>query len=167
MAIDYDKLLALEIPDAEHTYTDKDTILYALGVGLGQDPLDPKQLDFVYEKHLKALPTYAAMLGYPGFWRLAAKHWRTGAGEVWRSLSKRAFARALQRLVPDVRAEHLTPAPAGVRAQALASDGALVDDFLIRESGRVVHVLNAPSPAAAICSATSSRPPTRWWDTPC
>jgi acyl dehydratase len=68
MAINYDKLLALKIPDVEHTYTDKDTILYALGVGLGQDPLDPKQLDFVYEKNLKALPTYAAMLGYPGFW---------------------------------------------------------------------------------------------------
>jgi len=68
MAINYDKLLALNIPDAEHTYTDKDTILYALGVGLGHDPLDLKQLDFVYEKNLKALPTFAAMLGYPGFW---------------------------------------------------------------------------------------------------
>ena len=68
MTIDYDKLLALKIPDVEHTYTDKDTILYALGVGLGHDPLDPKELDFVYEKNLKALPTYAAMLGYPGFW---------------------------------------------------------------------------------------------------
>ncbi|MBM3528035.1 MAG: 3-alpha,7-alpha,12-alpha-trihydroxy-5-beta-cholest-24-enoyl-CoA hydratase [Alphaproteobacteria bacterium] len=68
MPIDYDKLLALKIPEAEHTYTDKDTILYALGVGLGHDPLDAKQLDFVYEKNLKALPTYAAMLGYPGFW---------------------------------------------------------------------------------------------------
>src|SRR3954471_4401285 len=68
MAIDYDKLLALKIPEAEHSYTDKDTILYALGVGLGHDPLDLKQLDFVYEKNLKALPTFAAMLGYPGFW---------------------------------------------------------------------------------------------------
>ena len=68
MAINYDKLLALKIPDVEHTYTDKDTILYALGVGLGHDPLDLKQLDFVYEKNLKALPTFAAMLGYPGFW---------------------------------------------------------------------------------------------------
>ena len=64
----YDKLLALKIPDAEHTYTDKDTMLYALGVGLGHDPLDAKQLDFVYEKNLKALPTFAAVLGYPGFW---------------------------------------------------------------------------------------------------
>src|ERR1700757_771865 len=68
MAVNYDKLLALKIPDAEHTYTDKDTILYALGVGLGHDPLDLKQLDFVYEKHLKALPTFALTLGYPGFW---------------------------------------------------------------------------------------------------
>ena len=68
MPINYDKLLALKIPDVEHTYTDKDTILYALGVGLGHDPLDLKELDFVYEKNLKALPTFAAMLGYPGFW---------------------------------------------------------------------------------------------------
>jgi len=90
----------------------------------------------------------ADSLGYPGFWRLAARHWRMGAGEVWRSLSKGAFTRALQRLVPDIRAEHLEAAPAGVRAQALAQDGALVDDFLIRETGRMVHVLNAPSPAA-------------------
>jgi acyl dehydratase len=68
MAIDYDKLLALKIADTEHTYTDKDTMLYALGVGLGHDPLDLKQLDFVYEKNLKPLPTFAAVLGYPGFW---------------------------------------------------------------------------------------------------
>src|SRR4029078_5194966 len=68
MAINSEKLLALKIPDAEHTYTDKDTMLYALGVGLGHDPLDLEQLDFVYEKNLKALPTFAAVLGYHGFW---------------------------------------------------------------------------------------------------
>jgi acyl dehydratase len=68
MAIDYEKLLALKIPDAEHTYGDKDTILYALGVGLGHDPTDRAQLGFVYEKNLKALPTFACLLGYPGFW---------------------------------------------------------------------------------------------------
>jgi acyl dehydratase len=68
MAIDYDKLMALKIPDAEHSYTDKDTMLYALGVGLGHDPLDLDQLNFVYEKNLKPLPTFAAVLGYPGFW---------------------------------------------------------------------------------------------------
>ena len=68
MTINYEKLLALKIPEVEHTYTDKDTILYALGVGLGHDPLDPGELPFVYEKNLKALPTFAAVLGYPGFW---------------------------------------------------------------------------------------------------
>jgi acyl dehydratase len=68
MPIDYDKLLALKIPDVEHSYTEKDTILYALGVGLGYDPLDAEQLGFVYEKNLKALPTFSAVLGYPGFW---------------------------------------------------------------------------------------------------
>ena len=68
MAIDYDKLLALKIPDVEHTYTDKETILYALGVGFGYDPLNADELDFVYEKNLKPLPTLAAVLGYPGFW---------------------------------------------------------------------------------------------------
>src|SRR5207248_8228831 len=68
MAINYGKLLALKIPDAEHSYGDKDTMLYALGVGLGHDPTDRAQLDFVYEKNLKALPTFACLLGYPGFW---------------------------------------------------------------------------------------------------
>ncbi len=90
----------------------------------------------------------AGSLTYPGFLRMAAKHWRMGAGEMWRSISKRAFVHALSRLVPEIRIEHLLPAPAGVRAQALARDGSMVDDFLIEESDRVVNVLNAPSPAA-------------------
>ncbi|HEX6985649.1 MAG TPA: L-2-hydroxyglutarate oxidase, partial [Planctomycetaceae bacterium] len=68
--------------------------------------------------------------------------------EMWRSLSKPAFVRALRRLVPELRGDDLDPAPAGVRAQALSPDGTLVDDFVIEESGRVVNVLNAPSPAA-------------------
>jgi len=85
---------------------------------------------------------------YPGFWRLAAKHWRMGAGEVWRSLNKAAFVRALQKLLPDIRAEHLEYGGAGVRAQALLSNGALVDDFNIVRDDGVIHVLNAPSPAA-------------------
>jgi len=72
MAIDYDRLMALRIPDAEHGYSDKDVMLYALGVGLGipadGQTLDRRQLDFVYEKNLKVLPTFAAVLGYPGFW---------------------------------------------------------------------------------------------------
>jgi L-2-hydroxyglutarate oxidase LhgO len=87
-------------------------------------------------------------LTYPGFLRMAARHWRMGLGEMWRSFSKAAFVKALKRLMPEIRAEHLTPAPAGVRAQALSRDGNLVDDFLIQEHGAVINVNNAPSPAA-------------------
>jgi (S)-2-hydroxyglutarate dehydrogenase len=83
-----------------------------------------------------------------GLWRLAARYWRTGAGEVWRSLSKGAFARALQRLVPEVAAADLEPYKAGVRAQALLPDGSMVDDFSLVSKRRTLHVLNAPSPAA-------------------
>ena len=87
-------------------------------------------------------------LTYIGFLRMAARHWRTGMGEMWRSLSKRAFVAALSRLLPEIRSEHLVRAPAGVRAQALSTDGTLVDDFLIQDHQRIVNVLNAPSPAA-------------------
>jgi L-2-hydroxyglutarate oxidase len=87
-------------------------------------------------------------LTYPGVLRLFGRHWRMGLGEMWRSVSKRAFVSALQRLVPAIRADQIKPAPAGVRAQAVARDGTMVDDFLIRESDRVVNVCNAPSPAA-------------------
>ena len=87
-------------------------------------------------------------LTYPGFLRLSAKYWREGMGEMWRSLSKAAFVRALQRLVPDIRSEDLEPAPAGVRAQAVGRDGKMIDDFQIQRDQRIVHVLNAPSPAA-------------------
>ena len=93
----------------------------------------------------------AEILGYGAFWRLAARNWWTGAGEVFRSFSKGAFVRSLQRLVPEVREDDLVPAEAGVRAQALKRDGSLVDDFLIVEGERSVHVLNAPSPAATAC----------------
>jgi acyl dehydratase len=75
MAIVYEKLLALKIPDVEASYGPKDCMLYALGVGLGLDPTDEQQLAFVYEKHLKALPTMAVVVGYPGFW---AKELDTG-----------------------------------------------------------------------------------------
>lgn len=85
---------------------------------------------------------------YPGFLRLARRYWRVGMGEMWRSLSTAAFVRALQRLVPEITAAELESAPAGVRAQALAPDGRLVEDFLIQETDRVINVCNAPSPAA-------------------
>jgi L-2-hydroxyglutarate oxidase len=90
----------------------------------------------------------ADSLAWPGLWRLAARNLVPGAAEVGRSLSKHAFARSLARLVPGITAGDLVPAPAGVRAQALRRDGGLVDDFLVQASGRQVHVLNAPSPAA-------------------
>jgi L-2-hydroxyglutarate oxidase len=87
-------------------------------------------------------------LTYPGFIRISLKYWRVGLGEMWRSISKRAFVRALQRLVPAIEAEQLHVAPAGVRAQAITRDGQMVDDFLIVASDRVINVGNAPSPAA-------------------
>ncbi|MGW1516598.1 L-2-hydroxyglutarate oxidase [Streptomyces sp. NPDC002287] len=90
----------------------------------------------------------AAAAAWPGSWRMAGRHWRYGAGEIHRSLSKAAFTEAVRRLLPGVTEADLTPAPAGVRAQAVLRDGSLVDDFLIREAPRTVHVLNAPSPAA-------------------
>jgi acyl dehydratase len=68
MPINYEKLLALKIPDAEHSYSERDTILYALGVGLGHDPMNKGELQYVYEPGLKTLPTYPVVLGYPGFW---------------------------------------------------------------------------------------------------
>ena len=83
-----------------------------------------------------------------GLWRLARRHWRTAAGEVWRSLNKAAFTRALQRLVPDIEADDLVRSPAGVRAQAMDAGGELEDDFAVTVAGRSTHVLNAPSPAA-------------------
>jgi L-2-hydroxyglutarate oxidase LhgO len=90
----------------------------------------------------------AGTLGYPGFWAMARRYWRTGAYEVYRSLSKAAFVGALQRLVPGLRADDVSPGGAGVRAQAVSPDGSLVDDFRIVESPNAVHVVNAPSPGA-------------------
>jgi (S)-2-hydroxyglutarate dehydrogenase len=89
-----------------------------------------------------------SFLAFPGFWRMARKHWRSGLDEWHRSLSKRAFVRALQRLLPEVTENDLVPGGSGVRAQALSPNGALVDDFHFVPSGKVLHVLNVPSPAA-------------------
>nr|WP_307037359.1 L-2-hydroxyglutarate oxidase [Streptomyces canus] len=89
-----------------------------------------------------------ATLAWPGSWRIARRHWRYGAGELRRSVSRAAFADAVRRLLPAVEDGDLVPSAAGVRAQAVLRDGTLVDDFLIKEGPRTVHVLNAPSPAA-------------------
>ena len=84
----------------------------------------------------------------PGFWRMCARHWRTGLAEMYRSFSKHAFVKALQKLVPAVGPDDVRYLRAGVRAQAVGPDGALLDDFHLVEAARSVHVLNAPSPAA-------------------
>jgi (S)-2-hydroxyglutarate dehydrogenase len=85
---------------------------------------------------------------FRGFHRLAGQHWRMGAGEIWRSLNKRAFVVALQKLLPGLQSSDLKPGRAGVRAQAVDATGKLVDDFLIERTEHAIHVLNAPSPAA-------------------
>ena len=90
----------------------------------------------------------AEAVAYPGLWRLATRYWRTAAFEAYRSFSKRAFVDALQRLVPAIGMDDVRRGGAGVRAQALGRDGAMFDDFVIRESPRALHVINAPSPAA-------------------
>jgi (S)-2-hydroxyglutarate dehydrogenase len=91
---------------------------------------------------------FLGTLRYRGFWSMARKYWRTGAYEVYRSLSKAAFVKALQRLVPELKPEDVKPGGSGVRAQAVRADGTLVDDFSIVSSPDAIHVLNAPSPAA-------------------
>jgi (S)-2-hydroxyglutarate dehydrogenase len=100
-------------------------------------------------KHFDVNPRdVAEWLAYPGFWRMASRHWRMGLDEMWRSFSKRAFVRALQRLVPEIQSDQLDWAPAGVRAQAVTPDGTIMDDWVIDETDRVINVENAPSPAA-------------------
>ena len=85
---------------------------------------------------------------FPGFWRMAGAHWRTGISETARSLSRPRFLRSLQTLLPALQDDDIEPGPTGVRAQAVDRQGRLVDDFRIATHGRSVHVLNAPSPAA-------------------
>jgi len=97
-----------------------------------------------------------ATLAAPGFRRLVRRHWWTGAKEMIRSRSRSMYARSAQSLVPGIRRDHLVRGGAGVRAQALASDGRLVDDFVIEESGSTIHVLNAPSPGATASLAIGS-----------
>jgi L-2-hydroxyglutarate oxidase len=93
-------------------------------------------------------PELIRLARFPGFWRMARRYWPVGVVEVYRSFSRRALARAVRKLVPGIVADDLVPDSAGVRAQAVARDGTLLDDFVIRETPRAVHVLNAPSPAA-------------------
>ncbi len=101
-----------------------------------------------YRKRDINLVDLAECLTYSGFLRLSRKYWRVGLAEMYRSISKGAFVRQLQQLVPEIQRNDLVPAPAGVRAQAVAPSGEMVDDFLICQSDRIVSLCNAPSPAA-------------------
>jgi L-2-hydroxyglutarate oxidase len=110
-----------------------------------------------YRKTDIDLRDLAEILSYPGFWRLAARNAGEGLREVVRSLSKAAFVRSLQRLVPEIQMADVIPTQAGVRAQAVERDGSLVDDFLLVEGERSLHVCNAPSPAATASLAIGER----------
>ena len=88
---------------------------------------------------------------------MARMHWKSGMGEMYRSISKRAFVKALQRLIPDMQPNDLVPSRAGVRAQAVSATGALFDDFALSQTGNVIHVLNAPSPGATASLAIGKR----------
>ncbi len=101
-----------------------------------------------YEKLSFDIEEALEMMNYPGFWKLSLKHWRMGVDEYRRSLSKSAFVKGLQKLIPEVKAEHLRVAPSGVRAMALLPNGEILDDFHFEVAERQLHVLNAPSPAA-------------------
>jgi L-2-hydroxyglutarate oxidase len=121
-----------------HVHAGPNAVLALAREGYGWGTVNPREL--------------LSTLAYPGMLRIAKQHWRYGFGEMHRSLSKAAMARQIRRMLPDVQASDLSPAGAGVRAQAVKPDGTLVDDFLFAEQGRgpgaVLHVLNAPSPAA-------------------
>jgi L-2-hydroxyglutarate oxidase len=95
-------------------------------------------------------------LGYGGFWSMARRYWRTGIEEIYRSFSKGAFTKALQRLVPSITEADLVGEGSGVRAQAITTDGRLVDDFRIVQAPNAIHVLNAPSPGATASLAISA-----------
>jgi L-2-hydroxyglutarate oxidase len=118
----------------DHVHAGPNAVLALAREGYGWGRVDARDL--------------ADTFGYAGFWRLAHRHARSGAVEVARSLSHRRFADDVRRLVPEIADTDLVRAPAGVRAQAVRRDGSLVDDFLLERHGRVVHLLNAPSPAA-------------------
>ena len=101
-----------------------------------------------YRKRDFSLGDSLGNLAYPGFWKMALKYWKIGMGEVYRSYSRRVFLRDLQRLLPEIQNKDLASGGSGVRAQAVARDGSLLDDFSIIQSGDAIHVLNAPSPGA-------------------
>jgi len=109
-----------------------------------------KKTDFDYKEFMEAIT-------WPGLQKVAAKYWKTGLGEYKRSFSKAAFTKALQELIPDIKASDLESGGAGVRAQACDKEGGLLDDFAIQETSKAIHVINAPSPAATSALSIADR----------
>ena len=101
-----------------------------------------------YRKRDFSLGDSLGNLGYPGFWKMALKYWKIGMGEIYRSYSRGVFLQDLQRLIPEIQNSDLDTGGSGVRAQAVARDGSLLDDFSIIQGRNAIHVLNAPSPGA-------------------
>ena len=101
-----------------------------------------------YRKRDFSLGDSLGNLAYPGFWKMALKYWKIGMGEIYRSYSRRVFLHDLQRLIPEIQNSDLDSGGSGVRAQAVARDGSLLDDFSIIQGRDAIHVLNAPSPGA-------------------
>lgn len=101
-----------------------------------------------YRKTDFILKDFAETLSYSGFWKMSMKYWKTGAYEMYRSMSKKAFVKSLQRLLPSIDTDSIIPGGSGVRAQAIKKNGSLADDFLIMQDDVSLHILNAPSPAA-------------------
>ncbi|MGH9473802.1 MAG: L-2-hydroxyglutarate oxidase [Terriglobales bacterium] len=112
-----------------------------------------------------ALTDMAGMLAYGGFWAMAARYWRKGLAEQYRSLYQPAYCRALRRLMPGLQPQELRPGGSGVRAQLVLANGRLMDDFCVRPRGRWLHVLNVPSPAAT-ASLTIARHLAVQWPPP-
>ena len=110
-----------------------------------------------YRKQDVSIPDLLDMVRYRGFWKMARRYWMSGLGELYRSWSKPAFVRALQRLVPEVRSNDLFPGGSGVRAQAVDPHGSLLDDFNIVQGADAIYVRNVPSPAATASIAIGRR----------
>ena len=101
-----------------------------------------------YRKSDVSVKDMAELVGYGGFWKMSRRHWKMGMAEFWRSFNKHAFVTALQRLIPALKLDDVLPGGSGVRAQAVDVNGGLLDDFHVVRAARMIHVLNAPSPAA-------------------
>jgi (S)-2-hydroxyglutarate dehydrogenase len=101
-----------------------------------------------YRKSDVSMKDMAELVGYGGFWKMSRRHWKMGMAEYWRSFNKHAFVTALQRLMPALQMDDVVPGGSGVRAQAVDANGGLLDDFHVVRDARMIHVLNAPSPAA-------------------